>query len=162
MVCIRVKEKALFLVFVNANFSPPKIFRSMFDLSRTVWWEGRVCMCHFIISDYSPIPRDCYEFSLINDPESDATFFHYPSPTSSTEVSLDYDLIGWQQLLTDLVWLIYLKLAGNPCSLEYFTYSKCRWCILNFLLVYKKIFNFIDNSNILNWIILPTRALTSN
>lgn len=57
-------------------------------------WEGRVRMCHISISDYSPIPRDCYEFSLINDPESDATFLHYPSlpsPTLSMVLSLHYD-----------------------------------------------------------------------
>lgn len=120
-----VKEKALFLVFVKTN-SPPKknIFHSMFDLSRTVWWEGRVCMCHISRSDYCPIPGDCYEFSLINDPESDATFFHHPSPTSSTVVSLDYQLVGWEQRLTDLICLIYSKLVGSPCSLEYFTYQE--------------------------------------
>lgn len=98
------------------------------------------------------------EFSLINDPESDATFFYYPSPTSSMVVSLDYDLVGWQQLLTDLVRvrLIYLKLVGNPCSLKYFTHSKCRWCLLNLLFVNKKVVNSLNNSKNLSCIMLPT------
>lgn len=41
-----------------------------------MWREGHVCMCHISVSDYSPFPRDGNEFSLINDPESDATFSH--------------------------------------------------------------------------------------
>lgn len=69
-------------------------------------------------------------------------------------VSLNYDLVGSQQLLTDLVWLIYLKLVGNPCSLKYFTYSKCRWYLLNLRLANRKIFNSIDNSKIFSWIML--------
>lgn len=100
--------------------------------------------------------RPIVEFSLINDPESDATFFYYPSPTSSMVVSLDYELVGWQQLLTDLVWLIYLKLVGNPCSLNYFTHNKCRWCLLNLIFVNKKVVNSINNSKNVSCIMLPT------
>lgn len=48
----------------------------MFDWGRTTWREGHVWMCHISVSDYSPFPRDANEFSLINDPESDATVSH--------------------------------------------------------------------------------------
>lgn len=50
-------------------------------------------MCHMSISDYNPFPEDCNELSLINDTESNATLFYYPSPTS-TVVSLGDDVIG--------------------------------------------------------------------
>lgn len=55
--------------------------------------SGDVRMHHMGVLDYNSFPRDCDEFSWINDTESNATLLYCPSPTS-TVVSVGDWVIG--------------------------------------------------------------------